>query len=87
MDPDGRGGDRSRSPTLRGPPARPEAPSAPRGSTEPERGPGTHLDTRVFTHMNREGTGGPGAPPSPHADQHPNRLGLRPVGHRGPDGA
>eukprot|EP00969_Alexandrium_andersonii_P111667 4931737-Alexandrium_andersonii.AAC.1 len=60
MDPVGRGGDRSRSPTQRGPPARRESPNSLRGAG-PECGLGTRVDSEsVFSGMNRAERRGPG---------------------------
>eukprot|EP00969_Alexandrium_andersonii_P336942 14893040-Alexandrium_andersonii.AAC.1 len=69
MDPDGRGGDRSRSCTQRGPPAQPEAPNTRTGARGPECGPGTRADTSVFCNMSRVRASGPGESTHAHADR------------------
>eukprot|EP00969_Alexandrium_andersonii_P089122 3933500-Alexandrium_andersonii.AAC.1 len=60
MDPVGRGDDRSRSPTPRGPLARQEAPHSSEGAG-PECGLGARVDIEiVFSSMNRAERRGPG---------------------------
>eukprot|EP00969_Alexandrium_andersonii_P093605 4134675-Alexandrium_andersonii.AAC.1 len=71
MCPEGRGGDRSRSRTQRGPPATPEAPENRTGDVTPECGFGTHLDTIDFLAMSPWARRGPGVPTPVRRDQTP----------------
>eukprot|EP00969_Alexandrium_andersonii_P047276 2074377-Alexandrium_andersonii.AAC.1 len=69
MDPDGRGDDRSRSHTQRGPPAQLEAPDTRTGKRGPECGLGTRANPSVFCSMSRVYTSGPGELAHVHADR------------------